>query len=369
MKKTFIVTWSLVALILLNVAAAQAAEWGLKEGSLKLQSAGPLAFGPDGILFVGDTTAAAVVAFETGDASGDPSSARFSVDGLRASVAKLLGSNAKSTKINDLAVNPLSGNVYLSVAKSDSTPALLRIDTKGKLSELSLKKVMFSIVALPNAPENKETGKGRRRRNRRAESITDIAYVDGKVLVSGLSSSPAPSTVREIAFPFVSADGGVNIEIYHAAHGRSENYSVVRTFVPFVIDGKPHLLAGFTCTPLVKFPLGAIASDAKVLRGTTVAELGNRNRPLDMIAYSKKGKSYLLMANSARGVMKISTQGIERKEGITKRVPGGGTAGQKFETIKQLKGVVQLDRLNDKYAVILVQADGGSQNLRTIELP
>ena len=72
----------------------------------------------------------------------------------------------------------------------------------------------------------------------------------------------------------------------------------MRAFVPFVIDGEPHLLAGFQCTPLVKFPLNALNPGKKVT-GTTVAELGNRNRPYDMIVYEKDGKDYLLMANTA----------------------------------------------------------------------
>ena len=48
---------------------------------------------------------------------------------------------------------------------------------------------------------------------------------------------------------------------------------------------------------------------------------------------------------------------------------GGGTAGQSFETIKELDGVVQLDRLNDTHAVILVQSSPTSQDLRTVALP
>ena len=49
--------------------------WGLKPGSVELKSAGPLAFGPDGILFVGDPTSATVYAVSTGDVKGNPGSA------------------------------------------------------------------------------------------------------------------------------------------------------------------------------------------------------------------------------------------------------------------------------------------------------
>jgi hypothetical protein len=37
-----------------------------------------------------------------------------------------------------------------------------------------------------------------------------------------------------------------------------------------------------------------------VRQGKTVAELGNRNRPIDMIVYEKDGKEFLLIANNSR---------------------------------------------------------------------
>lgn len=360
-----------VAALALGATAGHAAEWGLEEGTPELKSAGPLAFGPDGILLVGDVKAAAVFAIDTADAEGEPAKVQVNVERLNEKVAEVLGASPPDVAINDLAVNPLSGNVYLSVSTgsgSDAAPAILRLNGDGRLGTLSLEKVDFAMVALPNPPEDREVGQGNRRRNLREESITDLAYSDGKVLVSGLSNEAAPSTVREIPFPFVTADAGTAVEIYHGAHGRVEDNATVRVFVPFNIGDEPNLLAGFTCTPLVKFPVKSLEPGQKV-RGTTVAELGNRNRPLDMIVYEKGGKTFLLMANSSRGVMKISTDDIESNEGITEPIPDGGTAGQPYETIKELKGVVQLDRLNDKNAVLLVQAEDGSQDLRTVELP
>jgi hypothetical protein len=347
---------------------ALAADWGLKKGTPELQSAGPLAFGPDGILAVADPQAAAIFAIDTGDNSGDPASASIDVPGLNGLVADLLGSSPSEVTINDLAVNPQSGNVYLAVS-AGGKPALVVVDAaSGKPRELSLKDIPSAKVQLPDAPEDKEQGEGNRRRNPRQESITDLAYTDGKLLVSGVSNAAAPATLREIPFPFSTPDVGTSIEIYHGAHGRLEDNATPRVFVPFVIDGEPNLLAGFTCTPLVKFPLKSL-EPGKTIRGTTVAELGNRNRPLDLIVYEKGGQSWLLMANNNRGVMKISTKDIEKNTGIDEPVAGGGVAGQEYETIEDLKGVVQLDRLNDAKAVILVQTDSGAQDLRTIDLP
>ena len=141
----------------------------------------------------------------------------------------------------------------------------------------------------------------------------------------------------------------------------------MRTFAPLVIGGEPVILAGFTCTPLVKISLSDL-DPGKKIRGTTVAELGNRNQPLDMIVYNKDGKDYVLLTNSARGVMKISTEKITENAGLTEPVGGGGTAGQPFEKIEALQGVEQLDRLDNEHAVILARVEG-SLDLRTIALP
>ncbi|MDP7016147.1 MAG: hypothetical protein QGG36_10125 [Pirellulaceae bacterium] len=359
-------TSALVAAMLFAATGQAANKWGLKPGAVKLRSAGALTFAADGILLIGDTKAATIYAVATGDTKGDSSSARAAVESLGAKVADALEQKAADIKINDLAVNPLSGNAYLSIGTQDGG-AIVKVDGKGKVSELPLEKIEHSKVTLPNAPEDKVVRRGRRSRNARDESITDLAFADGKVLVSGLTNAESPSSVREVPFPFTDATAGTAIEIYHGAHGRLEDYAAVRAFVPFTINGEPSLLAGFTCTPLVKFPLKDLAA-GKSVRGTTVAELGNRNRPLDMIVYKKDGASYVLMANSARGVMKISTKGLDTNKGITERVGGGGTAGQTYETIADLKGVVQLDKLGDDRAVVIVQSEDG-QNLKVVSLP
>jgi len=338
--------------------------WNLKSGSPGLKSAGHLAFGPDGILFVGDTKSAAIFAIATGDTEGNAQQAAVNVKNVDKAIATALGIEAANVEVIDLAANPMSGNVYATVQQGDQ-PTLVRIDVAGNVAQVPLDEVEFSKVVLPNAPEDRVVGEGPRARNRRAESITDLAFVQGKVIVAGLSTGDSPSTVREIVFPFAEADTGTRLEIYHGNHGRYEDTAAIRALVPFNIGGEPSLLAGFVCTPLVKFPISELSKEK--IQGTTVAELGNRNQPLDMIVYQKGGKDFLLMANSARGVMKISTENLADAKGIT--APVGGTAGQPYETIEGLKGVVQLDRLNDTHAVILVKTDDGAQHLQTVELP
>lgn len=340
----------------------------LKSGTPNIQSAGVLAFGPDAILLVGDPMGAAIFAIDTND-RGPAGSGALDVSGISEKIASLLGTSADQILINDLAVNPSSGKAYLSVSRGlgpDATPVIVRVDSSGKLEEFSLKNVKFAKADLPNAPD--ANAKGRRGRSLRVQSITDLAYLDGQVYVAGLSNEEFSSKLRSIPFPFTSVGKGASVEIFHGAHGRFETNAPVRTFVPYEVDSEPYLLAAYTCTPLVKFSVADLKPGAKVM-GTTIAELGNMNRPLDMIVYESEGASHLLLTNSNRGVMKIPTETVGSQEGITKRVGGGGTAGVSFETIDDLTGVIQMDRLDESRALIMIETASGSVDLKTIALP
>lgn len=363
MRPAYLTALLVLACPLLLSAGQQNA---LKKGTPDIKVAGPLAFGPDGVLFIGDPQSAAIFAVDTGDTSG--SSVSVNVEDVKGKVASLLGAKADEVTINDVAVNPISGKVYLSVSRGtgpDAMPVVLTVDGKGKLAELALKDIPFAKAELPNPPADKVTGEGRRAANQRRESITDMAFIDGRIVVAGLSNEEFASNLREIPYPFDKVNTGAAIEIYHGAHGAVETRSPIRTFIPMTIGGKPSIVAAYTCTPLVRIPLEEVKTGNKV-RGTTVAELGNRNRPLDIISYEKDGKSYLLMANSARGVMKIGTDQLATEESISERV--ADKAGQTYETVESLTGVVQLDKLNDDAAVLLVEKDG-QQSLQTVPLP
>jgi hypothetical protein len=270
----------------------------------------------------------------------------------------MLGTDAKQLLVNDLAVNPLSGNTYLSLSRGtgpDAKPALAKVDRAGKVSEFSLRDVPFAKVAIPNASERS-----------RKEAVTDMAFAKGKLYVAGLSNEEFASNLRIIPFPFKEADKGTSVEIFHGNHNAVETRSPVRTLVPYDIKGETHVLAAYTCTPLVKFPVSDLKPGQKV-RGTTVAELGNRNVPLDMIVYNKGGKDYILMANNSRGVMKIPVEGIDTAPAITAKV-ATETGGMKYEKIDSLKGVVHLDKFDNGHAIILVKNDKGL-TLETIGLP
>src|SRR5437868_4557872 len=102
----------------LAAGSARAADLtsGLKMGTPDLKSVGPLAFGPDGILFIGDTAGAAIFAIDTGDRTPSPSGP-FKVQNVDEKIAAMLGTEAKQISLNAMAVNPASGRAYLSVSR------------------------------------------------------------------------------------------------------------------------------------------------------------------------------------------------------------------------------------------------------------
>jgi hypothetical protein len=367
--KTMLRSLSLSVALALTATQSFSINWtaNFKEGSPEFKSIGQLAFGPDGILFAADSKSAAIIAIDTGD--NKAASARpMKVEGINEKVAALLGITAKDVLINDLAVNPISHKAYLSVSRGrgpDAMPALVRVDPSGNLEAVKLDKVKFSRAELADAPIDKIVGEGNRQSNPRMESITDLAYLDDKVLVAGLSNEEFSSSLRTIPFPFATIKNGAVVEIYHGSHGRYETRAPIRTFVPFNVGHEPQLIAAYTCTPLVQMPLKDLAPGAKV-KGKTVAELGNMNRPIDMIAYQKDGKDYLLLANSARGVMKVSTDKIEETQGITQHV--SDKAGLTYETIKDVSGVEQLAAFDANNALVVRKTDKG-QDLEALPLP
>jgi hypothetical protein len=337
-------------------------------GKPAIQSAGALAFGPDGILFVGDALSAAVFAIETGDISANSNKAAVDITGVDAKIAAMLGTTTDDILINDLAVNPISGNAYLSVSRGRgpaAQPVLFKVAAGGEITEVALDNVTYSKAEMPNPPENAEVGEGRRRRNNRLESITDLAFIDGQLYVAGLSNEEFSSHFRALEYPFKDAGADTSVEIYHGSHGQFETRSPIRTFTSYEIDDAPHLLAAYTCTPLVRIPIAMLRPGEKI-KGDTIAELGNHNRPLDMIVYSKDGADYVLMANNARGLMKIPMEKVGEIVPIVDRIPD--KAGLEYETIEGGNAVVQLDQLDQDRALALVQSESGF-NLKTMPLP
>ena len=329
-----------------------------------MTSIGPLAFGPDGVLFAADRQAATIFALNLGAEANATRAGTADVAGITGKIAAMLGTAPAEITITDLAVHPKSGNSFLAVMRGQGTtaaPVLVRVDGAGAVSVVSLENVTYTSVTMPNPAAANTTGRGGR-----AQAVTDMALSDGRLIVSGLSNEEFASKLWSVPYPFAAADGGASVEIYHGNHGQLETRSPVMAFLPMSVNGQPHVIASYTCTPLVRFPVSSLKTGEKVV-GTTIAEFGAGNQPLDMIQYQKEGKSYLLMSNSRRGVMKIPTADFGSAGAITERV--GGTAGVPYETIASMTGVEQLDKLDANRSIVIATTATGDRNLSAVPLP
>jgi len=353
-----------IAAALLTVAASRPGTPSIVHHGVgaKLQSISALAMGPNGVLYAADPQAATIYALDLAKlASATPGTK--DVTNIDRQIASVLGTAPSELTISDLKVEPKSHNSFVAVTRGqgpDAQAVLMRVDGAGKVDVVSLDNISFSSLALPNAPDVSPNGGGNR-----SQSITNLQYLNGRVYIAGLSNEEFASKLWAVGYPFKEADRGTSVEIFHGSHGRLETRSPVYTFLPMTVNGQQDLIAAYLCTPLVRFPVASLSAGQKV-RGTTIAELGAGNRPIDMIKYSKDGNEYLLMSNTSRGVMKIPTRDFGTDRAIT--TPIEGTAGIGYETIASLTGVQQLDLLDATHAVVVAKTSSG-MNLQAVALP
>jgi hypothetical protein len=359
-------------------------EYGLRAGSADIRSAGPITFGPAGILFLADNVAAKVYAVNVADPGGEAGPEPFDLENVDARVASYLGCEPADVEIRDMAVHPLSHNVYLSVQRGRGDGAravLVRIDAAdGSVTDVPLEEVPVAWVTIADAPaddderlditlpsteEGEEIQVGDRtirilRRPIRTSTVTDMAYADGTLLIAGLSNEEFSSKLRRIPFPFGGEMAGSNLEIFHVSHGKWETAAPIRTFVPY--GGGTSILASYTCTPVVHFPLADLAPGAKVV-GRTVADLGAVNQPLGMVSFTAGGEEHVLVANTAHGLVKIAGHDIDGQAPLTEPTEPVGVPRE----TKDLQGITLLANLGPGYVLALQGDDTGRQHLRSLK--
>ena len=181
------------------------------------------------------------------------------------------------------------------------------------------------------------------------DTITDLAFADGRVYVAGLSNEEFASTMWKVPYPFGPGISASTLEIYHGAHGAFETHAPIRTFVPYRLSGESHLLA----------------ADGRHVKGRTLGEFGSGNYPLDMVVYKKDGKDRLLIANSQLPLMIVKPEDIESFEGEILEEPATYTAGLPYE-YRSGAGVQQLDLLTESTFVALQRLPGGTLDLVTL---
>lgn len=169
----------------------------------------------------------------------------------------------------------------------------------------------------------------------RTLTVTDLLPRPGELLVAGLSNASFSATLRRVPYPFAGRAAVTRIEMYHAVHNQLETRAPVRAMSVVELDGAPHLLAAYTCTPLVTARLDAL-TDGATVRGKTIAELGYGNTPLGVLPFSLtyrgQRSDWVLVANASRSADLIALPAIaeaNRGPGLSEpvRVPFTTRAG------------------------------------------
>jgi hypothetical protein len=294
------------------------------KGDVKVRAFSRLTFSPDGILFIGDAIGARIFAVDFGDRTPPHDAGKLAIDDLESRIGGMLGVDSRDVLIHDIAVNPISKNAYLAVSRGRrkftvdwqlpndvaNANALLRVKPDGAIEEVRLSGVRFSFVDVGN-PATSDVQTDWRRIKSRADTISDMAFADGKLYVSGLSNEEFSSTMRIYPFPFKGTGSATSLEIYHGSHGMYETEAPVRAFVPVRVRGKSYLLASYLCTPLVLLPVDELQRN-RHLKGTTIAEIGDGNTPLSMVSFEDNGRNYILIVNSARGIVLINAEDLAK---------------------------------------------------------
>lgn len=339
------------------------------EGNPGLKNIDAMSFAPGGVLLVGDGSR--IIAIETSGTQQKPFSG--TIREVAKEIADRIGTKAGGIEILDFAVNPETRAVFVAVRKQDDRSNIIVIvDESKELQEFPLDKVHHATTLLTAGAA-------------KISKITDVAWADGQIVAAGRSNESFASKIFSIQTPLKheASTGSFSAETYHVSHRRWETKAPMSVLIPFKEDDATYVVGAFSCTPVVKYPIDALKPGAKV-KGTSVLELGSGNRPIDMFTYQKDGKPYVL-ANTFRFHHERSPFGpspywtVKFEQGILsasedvdetalRRLKGKTPTTDRVQMIEAYHGVMQMDKLDDRHAVVLRQTKNGV-DLETLPLP
>lgn len=347
-------------------------------GKANIQSMSVMTFGPEGILFIGDSQAGKIFALDFNDREKAEKIESFQLEDLESKLAGLMGTDKNGVLIHDMAVNPISQNIYLAVSRADAlqlgfwkrandianASILLRINTKGEIEEVALDDISHSVTEVPAVIEEGEVNW--RKSDQRTDAITDIAYDDNRLYVAGLSNEEFASALRVLDFPFGKEASFSTVEVWHVAHGKSETEAPIRTLLPYTVKGEKMILAAYTCTPFVTIPVEGL-KNGEHIKSTTIAEFGWGNMPIDIVSYrnARSGKDKILMSNTSKALIQINADELEKdNEALTEALQPGEYAIGLPHNVYSIVGVSQMDNFGEDHILVLQLMPNGHLNLR-----
>ncbi len=340
---------------LLLIAIAYFLGTAINASAAEIKSISRLAAGPDDILFVADWKTARVHAINLPQAAQKPAGAAFNILDLEALLSKQVG-GAKIT-VEDMVVRPGTAEVYVAVSYGAAkTPALFVVTSDQKARRVDLKAATSTSIVLRDAPTSNYNFW--RDTPERSLTVTDMKWREGELFIAGLSNQEFSSTLRRIKYPFDSRQSIMSVEIYHTGHNLIETRAPIRAMSFATLGGEPHLVAAYTCTPIVIIPLHELKDGAHI-RGKTIAELGYGNTPADMIAHTRtdqgKTEDFLMLVNFERGTSIIPVSELEAaraRPGIETSVPYGKVVGLDVMQAPMV-GTMRLDNLDENSFIVV----------------
>lgn len=347
-----------------------------------VESAGALEFGEGNVLFVGDSEAGLVHAFEFPDGIFDDQSdfalgraetfeGRNLVTNLDVKLGSMLGVDPSEVMINDLTVHPATKQLVLSVHRGtgpDAEPLLFKVD-HGELEELNLSEAAHSFVDVGTVSPEHTLEFGQQIQH---YAVTDIEFHEGEIFVTGVSGDDFSSTIRRAAYPFDTGASMVFTEIWHAVHAQFETRAPVLAQDIQVIAGEPYLVAVYACTPLVRFALSELVDGAQV-QGEMIGELGFGNTPVDIISYDEPflQEPAFLVTHTNRSATRFTHSDVA--EAVPLPYEGPNVFDQAGVPVFDvpLVGPQQLVKIDDTWAATIEEDPEcpGKLQLRTLGLP
>ena len=314
-----------------SVNAASAAALS-PEPSLDMKFAGALTFSGDGVLFVGDNHNGAIYAFEVPGEQQSGRTAPVSIRNIDAKIAELLGVRLGALEINDMAVHPASNEIYISITRIEnfaSQPAIVKVSAHHEIGLLDTSSLPFQKQVLtdvpagetafqvrgmgPMTPLPRDTAKGAVAI--RSLAIMDLEYFEGELFVAGVAYDNFQSSLRRISYPFDGTQSVTAVEMYHITHDQYESRAPIRAMSVQEVDGKPQLVAAYTCSPVVLVPLDELQDGAKI-SASTIMDMGN-GQPLDMVPFQMGDEPMLFVTSNSRSPQVIPVSGLSDAQAVT----------------------------------------------------
>ncbi|CAN0604786.1 unnamed protein product, partial [Ectocarpus sp. 12 AP-2014] len=160
-------------------------------------------------------------------------------------IADALGVPKSALAINDMAVHPVTAEIFISVSRIGnfkSAPAIMKITQKADIELMDLGALPFEKQALDHYPDQETTFRPRGLGKSPPEvrdlakgnvtlsslAIMDMEYHDGELFVSGVAFDNFLSTLRRMSYPFDGAQSAANVEMYHISHDQFETRAPIR---------------------------------------------------------------------------------------------------------------------------------------------